>query len=123
MAFYPTLKPTVRRYTLGIFPVTIETGFGGGNTRFLHSSTSSSYKLELGYENLSESEAATIRSHYRGQDGSHQSFQLPSDIWAGYTNLNDVVAFDTQWIYDAAPEETQKSAGFIDLSVTLRSVL
>lgn len=123
MATFPSLRPASRRYSMGMFPVTTETGFGGGNVRFLHGSTSSGHTLELGYENLTQTEAALIRTHYRAQDGSHQAFALSTDAWAGHSSMTDLVPATTLWCYETAPEETHKSGGFVDMTVSLHSVI
>lgn len=123
MAVFPALRPASRRYSMGIFPVTTETGFGGGNIRFLHSNLSSGHTLELGYENLTQTEAALIRTHYRGQDGTHQPFQLSSEAWAGHTSMTDLVPSTTSWRYANAPEEAHKSGGYVDVTINLLSVI
>lgn len=79
--------------------------------------------LELGYLDLSQSEARLIRNHYRGQDNGHQPFQLSTLAWAGHTSLTDLVPATTYWRYVAQPEETQKNGGFVDVSVQLESVI
>lgn len=123
MADFPTLRPSLRRYSMGAFPVTVETGFGGGNIRFLHGSTSFGSSLELTYQHLTESEAAQIRDHYRGQDGSHVAFLLPVDMWAGHTSYPYLMNGGTQWSYAEPPEEMHKDAGYVDMTVKLVSVI
>lgn len=123
MATFPALQPASRRYSMGQFPVTIERGFGGGNIRFLHGTTSSSHTLELGFVFLTESEAKLIRDHYRGQDGSHVAFALSPEAWAGHSSMTDLVPTTTQWRYADAPQETHRDAGFIDVTISLISVI
>lgn len=123
MAQFPALQPVSRRYSMGLYPVTTETGFGGGNVRFLHGSIASGHSLELGFENLTQTEAGSIRTHYRGQDGSHQAFALSTQAWAGHSSMTDLVPSTTLWCYASPPEETHKSGGFVDMSVSLRSVI
>lgn len=108
---------------MGAFPVTVEKGFGGGNTRFLHGSVSSGHTLELGFENLTEAEATQIREHYIGQNGGHVAFSLSSNAWAGHSSMTDLVPSTTQWKYSGPPEETHKSAGYVDMTVSLLSVI
>lgn len=123
MANFPALRPAVRRYTMGVLPVTTETGFGGGNIRFLHGTTSSGHTLELGFSNLTQAEAKLLRDHYRGQQGGYLSFALSSDAWAGHTSATDLVPTTTKWVYAAQPDETHKSGGYVDMSVQLISVI
>lgn len=108
---------------MGIFPVTTETGFGGGSIRFIHGSVSSGHTLELQYSNLTQSEAELIREHYRLRQGGYNSFLLSAEAWAGHTSATDLVPTTTRWKYAAAPEEVQKIGGYVDITVSLVSVI
>lgn len=123
MATFPALRPATRQYSMGQFPVTTEIGFGGGNIRFLHGTSSSGHTLELGFIYLQESEAKLIRDHYRGQNGSHVAFALSAEAWAGHTSMTDLVPVTTLWRYADAPQETHRDAGFMDVTVSLVSVI
>lgn len=123
MATFPALAPSTRRYSMGIYPVTTETGFGGGSIRFLHGSTSSGHTLELGFNNLTQTEAKLLRDHYRGQDGSHVAFNLSTEVWAGHTSMTDLVPATTLWRYAAIPQEVQKRGGYVDVTIPLISVI
>jgi hypothetical protein len=123
MASFPALRPARRRYGFGLFPVTTESGFGGGSVRFLHGDTRYGVNLELGYEVITQAEAQQIRNHYRGQSGGARSFLLPNIIWAGHTNPANIVPLGTSWIYASEPEETHRSGLLFDLSVKLLQVI
>jgi hypothetical protein len=113
MANFPALDPAVRNYESGVFPVTIESGFNGGNVRFTHGSVKHGIELSLGYSALTEDNAALIRDHYRLQNGGHQSFLLPAIVYP-------VSGF--RWKYESEPEEIHLLNGRIDVTVTLVSV-
>ena len=119
---FPALTPVSRRYSAGTYPMTIESGFGGGGIRFIHSTVKSGVELELGYENLTQSEVKLIRDHYRFREGGYQSFLLPNAVWAGHSTATNIAATGTRWKYASVPEETQKSGGYVDISVSLISV-
>ena len=123
MALYPAIIPSTRRYGLGLFPVTVETGFGGGSVRFLHGSRRYGIQLELGYEYLSEAEAQDLRDHYRGQDGGHRPFLLPNVIWNGHSNPTNIVPLGTSWVYAAATPEDHQSGLLFNGSVQLLQVI
>jgi hypothetical protein len=123
MASFPAIRPAKRRYGFGLFPVTTETGFGGGSVRFLHGDTRYGVSLELGYETISEAEAQQIRDHYRSRQGGALSFMLPNIIWAGHSNPANIVPLGTSWIYASEPEETHRSGLLFDLSVKLLQVI
>jgi hypothetical protein len=123
MATFPAIVPSRRRYGLGLFPVTTQAGFGGGSVRFLHGNRRYGIQLELGYEFLSQSEAQTLRDHYRGQDGGHRSFLLPNVIWAGHSDPANIVPLGTPWVYSEQPAETHRSGLLFDVSVRLLQVI
>lgn len=122
MATFPALKPATRRYSMGIFPVTEERGFGGGSIRFRHGSTAYGHNLELGFTALTQAEAKLIRDHYRTQQGGYISFPLSSQAWAGHTSFSDLVPTTTYWRYSAPPEEVHMDGGYVDMFVALLSV-
>jgi hypothetical protein len=118
-AAYPPLTPSGRSYSMGRFAVSREVGFGGGQVKFLHSDRVSGLTMELNYENLTQAEMASIRDHYRGQQGSFVSFLLPAEVWAGQSNVANIVPAGMRWKYQGPPEETQKRGGYVDTSVAL----
>ena len=123
MAAFPAIVPSTRRYGFGLFPVTTETGFGGGSVRFLHGDTRYGVNLELVYETISQAEALQIRDHYRGQNGGARSFLLPNAIWAGHGDPSNIVPLGTAWVYAAEPAETHRSGLLFDVTVQLLQVI
>jgi hypothetical protein len=123
MANFPALKPASRRYSMGQYPVTTETGFGGGNIRFLHGNTSSGHSLMMEFSNLSQAQAKLIRDHYRGQQGGFLPFALSTDAWIGHTSQTDLVPATTLWRYAAPPAEDHNHAGRVGVAVELVAVI
>ena len=121
MATFPELEPATRAYDFGLFPLTEEPSISAGIVRFRHSVTPQNYQLTLGYTALTDAEASLIREHFQGQGGGYRSFQLPPIIWKGHTFTGNVVPTNTRWRYTAAPEEKHRSAGYVNLTVTLGS--
>lgn len=121
MATFPVLEPATRSYDFGLFPLTEEPSVSAGIVRFRHSVTQQNYQLTLGYVNLTDAEASLIREHYQSQGGGYHSFQLPSIIWAGHTFSNNIVPYTTRWRYIETPEEEHRSAGYVNVTVTLGS--
>jgi hypothetical protein len=119
MATFPELEPATRSYDLGLFPLTEEPSISAGIVRFRHSVTPQNYQLTLGYTALTDAEASLIRQHYQGQGGGYRSFQLPPIVWRGHTFSGNVVPTNTRWRYIAAPEEEHRSAGYVNVTVTL----
>jgi hypothetical protein len=123
MATFPAITPSRRRYGFGLFPVTTETGFGGGSVEFLHGTTRYGINLELGYEVVSQAEAQQLRNHYRGQDGGHQPFLLPDAIWTGHSSPTNIAPAGAIWIYASQPAEQHRSGLLFDVTVQLLQVI
>ena len=121
MATFPVLEPATRSYDFGLFPLTEEPSVSAGIVRFRHSVTQQNYQLTLGYQSLTDAEASLIREHYQSQGGGYLSFQLPSIIWAGHTFSGNIVPYTTRWRYIETPEEEHRSAGYVNVTVTLGS--
>jgi hypothetical protein len=121
MATFPGLEPATRAYDFGLFPLTEQPSLSAGIVRFRHSITPQNYQLTLGYTALTDAEASLIRQHFQGQGGGYRSFQLPSIIWRGHTFSGNIVPYTTRWRYIETPEEEHRSAGYVNVSVTLGS--
>jgi hypothetical protein len=119
MATFPSLTPDGRSYNFGRFAMSKETGLGGSQVKFLHSIRKSGVAMTLTYEGLTQTEMASIREHYRIQQGSVVSFLLPSTAWAGHSSVTNIVPSGTRWKYAAPPEEDQKNGGLVDVTVSL----
>lgn len=122
MATFPALKPATRRYSMGVYPVTEERGFGGGSIRFKHGAIPYGHNLELGFIALTQAQAKLLRDHYREQQGGYISFPLSAEAWAGHASFTDLVPSSTYWRYASVPEETHRTGGYVDVSITMLSV-
>ena len=122
MATFPALKPATRRYSMGVYPVTEERGFGGGSVRFSHGITAYGHTLELGFVALTAAEAKLLRDHYRTQQGGYLTFQLSAEAWAGHTSATDLVPTTTYWRYASPIEESHRTGGYVDASLSLIAV-
>ncbi len=121
MSTFPELEPATREYTFGSFALTEEPSPSAGIIRFRHATIPAAYELTLGYEHLTDAEATLIRTHYGVQAGGFMSFTLPAIIWKGHSYTGNVVPSGMRWRYAAPPEETHRSAGYVNLSVSLES--
>jgi hypothetical protein len=121
MATFPSLEPATRGYDFGQFPLSEEPSVSAGIVRFRHGLASQNHQLTLGYVDLVDAEATLIRQHFQGQGGGYRSFQLPPIVWKGHSFSGNIVPTNTRWRYTAAPEEEHRSAGYVNLTVTLGS--
>lgn len=122
MATFPALKPARRRVKLGIYPVSIESGFGGGSVRFLHGVLPTGQTIELEFTNLVESKIELIREHYRTQQGAFYAFALPEEVTAGAAYFDKAIPVTTQWKYSDVIAETHKLGDVYDVVVMLEAV-
>lgn len=97
--------------------------YAGATVRFLHGATLADFTLELGYVDLTGTEAKLIRDHYRTQMGGFIPFILSLEAWAGHSSDTDIFPVATQWRYAGPPEEVQKDGGLVDIAVKLSSTL
>jgi hypothetical protein len=113
MAYFPSLAPNQRSYDLGRHPVITQPGWAGGAVRFRTGPTRTGATLSLTFLNLTEIQAALIRSHYDTQGSGAVPFQL------GSVTLSD----PRYWVYVEPPQESHRSGAMIDVTVKLESTL
>jgi len=113
MAYFPPLAPNERSYDLGRHPVITQPGWAGGAVRFRTGPTRTGAALSLSFLNLSQTEAALIRSHFATQGSGAIPFQL------GSITLSD----PRYWVYLEPPQETHLSGSMIDVTVRLQAVI
>ena len=122
MAAFPAIEPTGRTYDLGTFAMSAASSLSGAGVRFNHSAVNLGHTIKLTFQGLIESDAALIRRHYQGQDGTNRSFPLPDVIWLAHTNTADLTPTTNRWIYASAPPEPAQNGAFYDMTVSLRNV-
>ena len=99
MADFPAITPNERTFGLGNNPQQRYESPDGVGVRFLHSNTKRlGQTLSLGFVALTETQINQITDHFAGQEGSLIAFDLPAEIWSGYTTV-PVNASDYQWRY------------------------
>jgi len=121
MATFPALEPTNRVLTLGDYPQLTYEGVSGDVVRFITSTDRVQQRLTLGYEYLTESEAQQIIDHYRGQQGEIVAFNLPSQVWAGFSTV-PIPAADYEWRYAGTFDVGVASPLRYNVSIELESV-
>ena len=118
MASFPDLEPLTRRYSLGAYPLSV-IDYQNCNVRFLHATNQVDFTMELGFTNLSATDAALIRTHYAGQNGDFTPFDLSFSAMNGHTQA--LFPSTTMWRYADPPAETQLDNGLVDVTVKLVS--
>jgi hypothetical protein len=85
MATFPALVPSGRTFTPGEYPHTPFVTYNGFQNRVRHSNVMLASQLRLSFVAATEANMLSILSHYQGQLGTFESFDLPSDVWSGVT--------------------------------------
>lgn len=98
MATFPALEPATRQLSFGDYPQLVYTGTSGVTVRFLQGTDRVSQILTLGFTYLSESDMYLILDHYNGQEGTLLSFDLPAQVWAGFTTAP--IGSEYEWRYN-----------------------
>lgn len=122
MATFPALEPATRAFTLGDYPQLRHVGVSGDEVRFKTGSDRISQRLTLGYQYLVESQAQLLIDHYRGQQGSLISFDLPSIVWAGFASA-PISAIDYEWHYLRVFSVEVASPRRYNITIDLESVV
>lgn len=121
MAQFPSIEPLERSYDLGSHPISAATFNNGDETRFLNGSMSFGVPVRLQFSTLSYSDARLISDHF-GSHGTARSFTIPSHLWRTHSSSFDVAPAGFVWRYTSPPEETPRSGGLFDVTVSLLSV-
>tara|TARA_R100000030_G_scaffold90071_1_gene74562 strand:- start:882 stop:1259 length:378 start_codon:yes stop_codon:yes gene_type:complete len=111
MADFPAIVPNSRSFGLGNNPQEQFEGPDRVGIRFLYSSTKRiGQTLSLEFVALTETQITSITDHFAEQEGSLIAFDLPSEVWSGYSVV-PVDSSDYQWRY--ASTFSIESAGVI----------
>lgn len=122
---YPTLRPSTRQFSPGEYPVKTLRSQSGVETRILYGSQRTGMTLELGYENISDSNAELFNAHYDEVKGIFNTFTLPSIVksgWAASASTLDVVGANA-WRYEGPPSITSVRPGYSSVQVRLIGAL
>ena len=123
MATFPSVTPNQRSLTLGDFPGARHEGTSGVGASFLFSTADRvNQLLSLQFRAITEEQKNLIADHFVGQEGGLLPFDLPSEIWSGYSTV-PVSSSDYQWRYNASLEvEPGGIAGRFNVGVKLVAV-
>jgi len=126
MAF-PTITPSSRSFEAGDWPVKTFQSQNGTEVRILYGSRRTGMKLELSYQNISDSVAELFLSHYNEVQGTYGTFTLPQTGaktgWTGDSNAIDAASSGNVWRYSQAPSIQSVKPGVSSVSIKLVGVL
>ena len=121
MATFPTLTPSGRTFTPGEYPHTPFTALSGWQNRVRHSNVMLASQIRLRFTAVTEANMLSILSHYQGQLGTFDSFDLPSTVWAG-TTPSDYQLTNYLWRYIQPPTVDDVYCDRYNVELTLETV-
>jgi hypothetical protein len=122
MATFPSLTPSGRTFTPGEYPHTPFITYNGFQNRVRHSNVMLSSQVRLSFIALTEAQMLNILSHYQGQTGTYESFDLPSTVWAGVTTISDYQLTGYLWRYIEPPTVEDIVSGRYNVELVLETV-
>lgn len=124
MAF-PALQPTSRDFSAGNWPIKSYTAQSGAEIRILYGSKRTGMKIQLGYDNIADTQAQQFLTHYDEVFGTFETFTLPAEYasgWSGNRTAIDAVT-GNRWRYDEEPQVSAVRPGKSSVRVSLIGVL
>jgi hypothetical protein len=120
MAQFPSIEPLDRSYDLGVHPIGTSAFANGDECRFLHGSIATGVPMSLLFPGLTLTKARQISGHWDAH-GTIRPFPIPAHLWRTHTSQTDVVPAGFLWRWAGPPDETPRSGGLFDVSVSLLS--
>ena len=116
---FPSLVPSTRTYVPGDVPLTRQVALSGFDSAYRQGNRRVGQTLNMTFNNITEADLLSIRSHHVSVDGSYGIFYLPSEVWSGYATPPVPLISDYAWRYAAAPTITDGSCDLWSVQVEL----
>lgn len=126
---FPTLVPTSRSFDPGDWPVKRYTAENGTEVRILRGSSRVNATLELGYDNIPDSQAVLFLDHYRANQGTYGTWRFTGDSTAPFKGFDastsnlEAEPWGLAWRYDGPPQVTQAKKGRSNVRISLKAVV
>jgi hypothetical protein len=118
-ADFPSLIPSSRVYTPGVYPHANLLTMGGGSTQVRHSNNAVGDRLSLTFKAADSLTLVAIRQHFIKAGGGFESFLIDEAVWSG---TPDPTRPDCTWRYAAPPAIVDVGCGKHDITVELEIV-
>lgn len=123
MAVFPSLTPSSRNFTPGVYPQREYRALSGAVVKRTFGNKPYGAKLKLEYENVPDSTAVTLINHYQLQTSTNSRFTLSTNVTAGMSSslatLASASADNLRWEYAEPPEVSSVRPGFSTVRITL----
>lgn len=116
------IRPTARSFSIGEFPVKNYKSLAGTIVKRSFGNRPTNYTLDVEFNAVNEQVLIAIFDHYHGQQGTTTPFDLPSNLFEGYTGqfsalMQSPSVGSGRWYYAEAPQVTSRLNGLSDISV------
>lgn len=124
MAF-PSLRPTNREFNPGDWPTKKFNSQSGAEIRILYGTQRTNATLQLGYANVSDTNAQLFLDDYNANFGTLRTFTIPTETRTGWegTGASIDAPPGTQWRYESPPSLQSVSPGRSSVTVNLVAVI
>ena len=122
MADFPALIPSLRTLSPGAVAQSQFRAYGGQESRAQLGAGVHGHSVSLSFSALTFAEAKSIRDHYLGQQGSLVPFDLPADVWSGFSAYASILPGGYQWIYAGPPQFSEVACTIQSATVQLVAV-
>ena len=121
---YPTQTPTSRSYTPGNWGQKTYNAISGAEIRIRYGNKRFNDRLNLSYQNVTDTEADLFLAHYNSMLGTYKTFSLPSGVTTGWRGSNYPASQSgMKYRYESAPSITSQRPGVSSVSVSLIGVV
>ena len=120
--FPTTLKPTERVYKAGTYPTRVYRSMSGVTAKRSFGNKATGYELQLRYNNIQDTDAATYLKHYHSTAGGFERFTVPTAVKAGMSTTAQTTMMDLSgitWEYAGPPEIQYVLGSICTMSITL----
>lgn len=126
MATFPSLTPTSRRFTPGVYPQRSFRTLSGIVARRTFGNSPYAAKLELEYNNVTDATVDTLLNHYHAQTAANARFRMSSNVTAGMSSAvaeeatgSGTSRGNLRWEYEQPPQVESVRPGRYNISVSL----
>ena len=122
MAAFPSFTPTSRSFTPGTYPQRSYRSLSGVVAKRTFGNSPSQATLDMSFDNVADSTAASIIAHYNSQTATNRRFLIDSTLGGISESLTDYAngsEHNLRWEYAKPPSVQSVRPGRSSISVSL----
>jgi hypothetical protein len=122
MADFPSFAPTSRSFKAGVYPQRSYRSLSGVVTKRTFGNVPSQATLDMTFDNVADSTAASIIAHYHAQTAANRRFRINNILVGIEGSLKDYASGsgnNLRWEYASPPEVQSVRPGRSSITVSL----